>query len=268
MERTDWAELAEPVRHAIAARTGPVLSARTAAGGSNSAIAMFVRTALGIVFVKGLRTDQPGVVTQGRESMINPHVLSVSPRLHWHINEVEGWNLLGFDHVTGHHADYPPGSPDLAKVIAAMRRLGQIRCPDLPVKQADQRWAAYVDNPRALDLLRGDALLHTDYNPLNILINERGAHIIDWAWPTRGAAFIDPACLVLQLIAAGHTPVQAEMLAAQAPAWNQAAKQAIDIFAVASSRLWSEIAAGDPRPWKCHMSAIAEQWVQHRHRGL
>jgi hypothetical protein len=267
MERTHWAGLSESVRVAIAARTGPVLSAQTASAGLNSAIAIILRTTRGTVFVKGLRTDHPGVVAQGRESMINPHVLPVSPRLRWHIDDVAGWNLLGFDYVAGRHADYTPGSPDLAKVIATMRRLGQIHCPDLPVKQADQRWAAYIDRPADLEHLRGNTLLHTDYNPLNILINENDAYIIDWAWPTRGAAFIDPACLVLRLIAAGHTPAQAETLAAYAPGWNQTSKDAVDIFAVASSRLWTEIAAGDSSPWKRHMAAVAEQWALHRLHG-
>jgi len=267
MDRTDWAELSEPVRHAITAYTGPVLSAETASDGLNSAIAMSVRTSTNTIFVKGLRTDHPGVVTQHREAMINPHVLSVSPRLRWHIDDVDGWNLLGFDYIPGRHADYRPGSPDLPKVIAAMRRLGQIPCPDLPIKQAEKRWADYVDDSMDLECLRGDALLHTDYNPLNILIYDRGAHIIDWAWPTRGAAFIDPACLILRLIAAGHTPTQAETSVAQAPAWNQASKRAIDIFAVANSRLWRQIATNDPHPWKTHMAAVVDQWAQHRLYG-
>jgi hypothetical protein len=266
-ERTDWAELSEPVRLAITARTGPVLSAETASRGLNSVIAMSLRTATSMVFVKGLRTGHPGVVTQHREAMINPHVLAVSPRLRWHIDDVDGWNLLGFDHIPGRHADYTPGSPDLPKVIAAMRRLGQIPCPDLPIKQADKRWADYVDDPTDLEWLRGEALLHTDYNPLTILICDAGAHIIDWAWPTRGAAFIDPACLVLRLIAAGHTPAQAETSVAQVPAWNHASKRAIDVFAVANSRLWWEIATNDPHPWKAHMAAVVDQWAQYRLHG-
>jgi RIO-like serine/threonine protein kinase len=37
-------------------------------------------------------------------------------------------------------------------------------------------------------------LLHTDFNPLNILLGPDRVWIIDWAWPTRGASFIDAAC--------------------------------------------------------------------------
>ncbi|MGH3608727.1 MAG: hypothetical protein ACRDRD_11660 [Pseudonocardiaceae bacterium] len=35
--------------------------------------------------------------------------------------------------------------------------------------------------------LQGDTLLHTDLDPLNVLINDT-ARVIDWAWPTCGAA--------------------------------------------------------------------------------
>jgi hypothetical protein len=47
-------------------------------------------------------------------------VLQVAPRLLWHV-DADGWNVLSFEHVAGRHADYSPGSPDLPKVIDAMR---------------------------------------------------------------------------------------------------------------------------------------------------
>ena len=84
-----------------------------------------------------------------------------------------------------------------------MHDLAAVSCPDLPVKQARQRWAAYVDSEADLQLLDGDALLHTDFNPLNILLGPDRAWIIDWAWPTRGAAFIDAACFLIRAMASG-----------------------------------------------------------------
>jgi hypothetical protein len=54
-----------------------------------------------------------------------------------------------------------------------------------------------------LDPLDGDALLHTDFNPLNILLGPDRTWIIDWAWPTRGAVFIDAACFLIRAMAAG-----------------------------------------------------------------
>ncbi len=132
------------------------------------------------------------------------------------------------------------------------------------MKQARQRWAAYVDREADLDLLDGDALLHTDFNPLNILLGPDGAWIIDWAWPTRGAAFIDAACFLIRAMAAGHSASQAEALAATGPGWQQAPSAAIDVFALASVRLYNEIARNDSQPFKQRLAAVAREWACHR----
>jgi hypothetical protein len=263
MQRTDWDQLTAPVRAAIESRTGPVRAARTAAAGKNSAIAALLSTADGRVFVKGLRTEDPRVVSQEREAAISKYVTPLSPELLWH-TEVDGWNLLGFQAAPGRHADYTPGSADLPKVVAAMRRLALLWCPDLPqLKRAERRWAAYVE-PADLPLLRGDTLLHTDYSPDNVLIDGPVARLIDWAWPTLGAGFIDPSCLVVRLIFAGHTPTQAEACVSPAPAWTSAPPRAVDVFASALARMWTQIADADPNPWKDGMAKAAEVWAAHR----
>ncbi len=264
MRHTDWDELEAPVRLAIEDRTGPVRAARTVSTGLNSQLAVILDTDAGTVFVKGLPLAHPGAVRQEREAMINPHVPVVAPRLLWHERAV-GWDLLAFEYIDGaRHADYRPGSPDLPRVIGAMHRLAGIGCPELPVKQARQRWAAYVDGEADLDMLDGDALLHTDFNPLNILLGPDRTWIIDWAWPTRGAAFIDPACFLIRLMAAGHSPSQAEALAAQCLGWRQASPIAIDMFALASTRLYDEIAREDPQPSKQRLATVARDWARHR----
>jgi hypothetical protein len=264
VRHTDWEQLEEPVRLAIEARTGRVHAARTASAGLNSQLATVLDTDAGTVFVKGLRVDHPGVVRQGREAMINPFVRTVAPRLLWH-DQAAGWDLLAFEHIEGvRHADYRPGSPDLPRVINAMHRLAAIGCPDLPVKQARQRWAAYVNREADLELLDGDALLHTDFNPMNVLLGADRAWIIDWAWPTRGAAFIDAACFLIRAMAAAHSASQAETLAAKCPGWQQAPSAAIDVFALASTRLYDEIARSDPQPFKQRLAAAAHEWACHR----
>jgi hypothetical protein len=187
VQRTDWNDLSQAVRDLVQVRTGPVRAARTVSAGLNSQLnlAAVLDTANGPLFVKGLRTDHPGVVRQQREAMINPHVLSLAPPLRWKA-EGAGWNLLAFTYIPGaRHADYSPGSADLPAVVQVINRLQGIPCPDLPVKRAEQRWAAYVDDTD-LVLLTGATLLHTDFNPLNVLMTADGACVIDWAWPTRG----------------------------------------------------------------------------------
>lgn len=226
-------------------------------------MAAFLDTPGGKVFIKGLRSDHPRVWTQGREAMVNPYVTHVSPRLLWHL-DADGWNVLGFEHAPGRHADYSPGSPDLPKVIAVIRLLGERSCAGLPIRRSEDRWADYVDDPAGMELLHGDALLHTDYNPMNILVSDGGVRIVDWAWPTLGAAWIDPACFALRLIAAGHEPPEAEAWAAQVPAWAEAPRRGIDTFAIISLRMWDEIALNDPKLWKQHMRAMVHDWVRFR----
>jgi hypothetical protein len=121
------------------------------------------------VFVKGLRAERRRVWTQQREAEVGPYVQAVAPRVLWHI-ETAGWNLVAFEHIDGRHSDYTPTPTDLPLVVDALERLGAIPCPDLPLRIAEQRWSAYLEDPSMLDHLRGNALLHTDFNNLNVLI--------------------------------------------------------------------------------------------------
>ena len=259
--RTQWDELPSPVRGAVESATGAVLDVEHVAAGFNCGIAALLHTPTGRVFIKGLRSDHPRVVTQRREAEINPHLGPVAPRLLWQL-DLNGWNILGFEHLDGRHANLAPGSADLPKIADALRRLGHIHAPDLPLRRLEERWAGLIDDSE-LTLLTGKHLLHTDLNPHNILIAQH-ARIIDWAWPTLGAVWIDPACATLWLIAEGHTPPAAEAWAAQIPSWAAASPPGIDAFTAASCRLWEQIAHNDPQPWKLRLHAAAQAWAQHR----
>lgn len=195
--------------------------------------------------------------------MVNPYVLAVAPGCGGRPKPMGGT----FWRSTTSRAAMPtthPGLNDLPKVVDVMSALGRIPCPDLPLKQAEQRWADYVHDDSALSLLRGDSLLHTDFNPLSILISSEDKHIVDWAWPTRGAAWIDPACFVLRLMAAGHTPAGAESWAARTAAWTTVPTEGITMFAEASRRMWEQIAQSDPQPWKKQLARVARHWADYR----
>ena len=264
MGRTDRGGLPLATREAVEARTGPVRSAVTVSAGRNSALAAVLATENGRIFVKGLRLVDPGLATQSREAAVAPYVRAVSPRLLWRI-QTRGWDVLGLEHVEGRHADYTPGSVDLVAVSDVMGRLGRLVCPDLPqLKRAELRWQDYFDDPRDATCLAGRALLHTDWNPLNVLIADDRALLVDWAWPTLGAAWVDPACLVQHLVVAGHDAKSAENLARQVPAWHTATPAQLDVFAVAKDRLWDEIATTDPQPAKIQMREAARAWAEYR----
>ncbi|MBR7830666.1 phosphotransferase [Actinospica sp. MGRD01-02] len=264
--RIDYHELPELVRTAVQARTGVIRSARTAEAGTNSAVAAVLETeASGRVFLKGLPEDHVSVIDQQREARVSPHIEGIGPRMLWQ-ETAAGWDLIAFEMVEGaRHADYTPGSPDLPKLAALMGQLAKTSCPRVQMMSAGWRWGAYLDSTSDFGILEGDALLHTDYHVGNVLITDDRAWLIDWAWATRGAAFIDPALVLPRLIAAGHSPAEAETWAAEHPAWQEANPEAITKFAAAISRLWSQLADKNPHAtWRRPMVEAATTWADHR----
>ncbi|SNR81574.1 protein kinase family protein [Actinacidiphila glaucinigra] len=245
----------------IETHTGPVRRTQPVPTGLNSEIAARVHTATGTVFVKGLRLEHPRVWTQQREAAIAPYVAPTAPALLWHARG-DGWDLLGFEDLAGPHADYAPGSPHLALVAEAMGTLAGLPLPGLPLRTMADRMRAYAGDDAAL--FHGDRLLHTDWNPHNVLIAGR-ARIVDWAWAAQGAGWIDPALWAIWLIACGHTPEGAERSAAGHAAFADAPARGLDALARAQHRLWDEIAGDSPNDWTARMRTAAAAWHRHRH---
>lgn len=258
MAKSNW----EEARQLIEKETGPIHVVHEISEGRNSEISIIAH-AKDATFVKGRRTDHPSAWTQERERIINPFVRRVSPALKW-ATRSEEWDLLGFEYMTGFKADYSPGSPDLPMVVSTMRELQEIPCPDIEMKRAEQRWSAYTGKP---EILAGDSLLHTEWNPSNILISDR-AYLVDWAWPTRGAAWIDPACWVVWLIAYGHAPHTAESWADRIPSWRDAPASALDEFARIQASMWDGIDEDSSESWTKSLAQASRQWATRRNGGF
>ncbi|OKJ99027.1 hypothetical protein AMK34_13065 [Amycolatopsis sp. CB00013] len=263
-ERTLWLDLPVAVRDAVERETGTVQAVDPVRSGLNAGFTAIVHASSTSVFVKGMPTEHRRIATQQREAAVADRIAGIGPVLRWQF-EAGGWNILGFDHLRGHHADLGPGSADLGKLADVLTRLGQLPAPGLPLARIERRWAGYADQ-RELAVLAGDRLLHTDLNPHNILITTSGAKIVDWAWPTLGAAWVDPACAALWLIAEGHSPAAAENWAAAIPAWREAPATGIDVFTTVNRNLWEQIADNDPQPWKDKLHQAAQAWNEYRLR--
>ncbi|AXK34481.1 aminoglycoside phosphotransferase [Streptomyces armeniacus] len=262
--RTDFEDLPAPVLAAVEARTGPILKAEPVSQGFNSEIGAHVSTESGTCFVKGLRADHKRVWTQRREAEVNPFLRGIAPALLWRIEEA-GWDLLAFESLEGRHADYSPDSPDLPKAAELLRCLGEIGCPDIELRRAEQRMGRYVNHASDLDHFAGQSLLHTDLNNANVLVDATTAYLVDWAWATRGAAWLDAGYWVVWLIAAGgHEPAEAEQWAAEVPAWRSAPAAGVTAFAQATANLWEEIAGEDWDPWTARMVNGSRRWAEYR----
>ncbi|MQA63665.1 MAG: hypothetical protein GEU86_19820 [Actinophytocola sp.] len=226
------------------------------------------------------------------ESRVNGLLPALAPRLLWQVEE-EGWLLLGFECVSGRHADLSPGSPDFPAITASVSSLARelANTPaDVPALATKvRRMAAWdrlrADPPRELDgwarknldlgvaiersaveLIGGDHLLHTDLHSLNILVGER-AWIVDWAWAQTGAAWIDAAFLLIRVIEAGHSPTAAERWAATTDAWAVADADAVTAFAVVVAGMWEYLRLVHPLPSRPAAAAAARDWARHRLGG-
>ncbi|WP_051831720.1 hypothetical protein [Streptomyces violens] len=265
MPRQTWDELPDAVRTAVLEHTGPLTGVVPVSDSFSSQFTATLETASGRVFVKGVRQEGELAWTHGREAAINPYVVPLSPKTLWRVT-TDGWDLLGFEHVTGRSADYSPGSPDIPLVVDILTELGGIACPEgVEVERAEERWAKHAADPADATLFKGDALLHTDWFYTNVFVTGPDrARLIDWAWPTRGAAWIDPACWVVWMVFCGHTPQQAEQWAAKVPSWSAAPARSLDRFALAHTGYWQAMADEYPNDWTFGLRDAAARWAAHR----
>ncbi|MFI0164784.1 protein kinase [Streptomyces sp. NPDC017095] len=218
----------------------------------------------GWFFVKAARNHHGGRrESLIRERLINDYTSMVAPPLLWDVEDDE-WLILGFEAVKARRAVVTPGSPDVPKVVDLVHRIGELPLPDVAKEWTETRWDRYTADPAEASLFRGDSLLHTDINPNNFLLGSRD-WVVDWAWPTRGAGFIDLALLVVQLVAAGHGPAHAERWATQCPAWHRAQPGAVDAFAAANLRMHRSYAQRHPdAEWLKAMVDACQAWTDYR----
>ncbi|UED88424.1 protein kinase [Streptomyces profundus] len=194
---------------------------------------------------------------------MNPFVRTLAPELLWSVEDAD-WIVLGFERVDARDAEFGKGSADVPALVELVNAIGELDLPGVARDWPETRWDWWADRG-APELFRGDTLLHVDINPGNLLIGADRNWVVDWSWPTRGAAFIDPAMLVLQLIGGLYTPAEAESFARGCPAWTEADPEAIDAFVVATARMNRHRALRRPdEPWLDAMAVAAESWAAYR----
>ncbi|WP_433063181.1 hypothetical protein [Dactylosporangium sp. CS-033363] len=262
--RIAYDELPAAVRAGIEHVIGTVVAARPVDAGLNSAVAARLTTASGAVFCKALPADHRWIWTQAREAAIAPYLVGVAPRLLGRV-EAGGWDVLLFEDLPGHHADFRPGSADLPAVVALLDSVAATPCPRVELRDAAQRLQQYLNDPAEVRYFAGTSLLHTDLNNTNIIVGPSAACFVDWGWATRGAPWLDAAYWVIWLVSAGHTPAGAESVAAATPTWSTAPDRGLRAFAAAQDRIWAEIAERPPGDaWAARLAAAARRWATYR----
>jgi hypothetical protein len=259
--RMPYWSLPPGVRDDIEREIGPVATATSVGTGLNSSVAALANGH----FIKALPADHRWAWTQQREAEVAPYVAHLAPALIARVVR-QGWDVLIFEALDGAPADYGPGSVDLPAVSQLLIELGDTLCPEIELREASLRLRAYAEDSD-LPYFTGPALLHTDLNNANVIVNGGRARLVDWGWATRGALWLDPAYWVIWLIAAGHEPAAAEHLAATIPSWCHASAVGIDAFVSASVRLWADIAGDDPDAFAKPVLEATRRWDRYR-KGL
>jgi hypothetical protein len=249
----------------IRPHTGRVKEVRTITNGFGVSTTFVASCETGEWFVKATPNKPGGNLDAAkREAAVNPFVRALSPAIRWRAED-EDWFVLGFEVVDGRTANIEPGSVDLPNIIEAVDVLSDIPLPEVAHGWEDTRWDRFATEDEQ-KLLRGDTLTHTDIHHHNVLISpdRNRTWVVDWEWPTRGSEVITPSALVVQLVAAGHSPADAEAWMARGKVWQRAAREAIDAFARANARMHQWFVEIRPdEDWLKAMLGAAEAWANH-----
>jgi hypothetical protein len=307
--RISWQQVPERVRGAVEATLGAaVVEARTQTGGFSPGCAARLRLANGgTAFVKalGVAVHRPSVGLYRSEAAIMPHLpegLPV-PRL-LHVYDDGEWVALVYEDVDGRQPAVPWRSDELERVAAALADLGAALRPSpwpgapgfaemdgnsgflggwrqlatSPPPDIDpwlhrrlDRLAA--DGPDVVELVRGDALLHTDLRSDNLLLtSDGGVVVVDWAWTCKGAPWLDLLLFAATVNAEGG--VDAEQLIRAHPLTRDVAPRCIDVLLLAAAGSYWRMSLGPDDPampgGRANQRAYASatlRWVRRRIEG-
>jgi hypothetical protein len=229
--RMTWAEVPDAVVTAIAERAGSaVVGAEGSTHGFSPGFAGVVQFESGALFIKAMSaTRDPWSIEFNRRE---PEVLALLPdglpvpRLRWTL-DLDEWFVFATEAVDGNHPESSTSAAHANEVWAALGVLGRTQAPtSLPPFHerhadlfsqwrlladaedsaqrleglgADGEWIA-ANLPRllaweadAIEVTKGDVLVHGDLRADNLLLTAEGIVIVDWPHASRGSAWIDLA---------------------------------------------------------------------------
>lgn len=256
--RSDWGVLPEAVTTKISEWMAGYYSVVPAPDGDHAEIAAAVTGPNGRAFVKAASTDL-GVRSLRYELAANEAVaktLRYPPAVKWAF-EADGWLVVGTEQLDGAHPDLSPGSPDLDLLARALNELQETPAPDGEWYSPKGRLGFFQP---AMD---GEMLVHSDLNPSNVMVTASGLRIVDWAYTTRAASWVELALLVQWLIGSGHTAEQAENWLARFPAWSTD-REALDEFASKNASKWAGKAQQSTEKWVHDLGTWTDEWAAYR----
>ncbi|GGM25370.1 hypothetical protein [Micromonospora yangpuensis] len=247
--RRGWNVLPEDVTTAIAERLGDVLDVVPACHGDHAEVAAAVVGRGGRVFVKAASRDM-GVRSLRYEVAATRAVGGCAPTVLWDF-ESAGWLVVGTEYLEGPHPVLSPGSPDLELLAVGLTALQETPAPE-------GTW--YDPAARCgfeLPAMAGRMLVHSDLNPTNLIVTAGGLRIMDWAYTTRAASWVELALLVPWLIGGGHTPRCRDVTDEQhSSAWAMRRDASLDY--------WKRVTDAAPPPAAAAPTTSTARWATLR----
>jgi hypothetical protein len=304
--RISWQQVPDRVRAAVEATLGTaVVEAWPQVGGFSPGCAARLRLANGgRAFVKalGAGVHRPSFELYRSEAAVMPHLpagLPVPQLLH--VYDDGEWVALVYEEVDGRQPAVPWRPDELERVAAALADLGAALrpspWPDAPGFAEMEGNVAFLGGWRQLaaspppdvdpwlhsrldrlaaegtdpaELVRGDALVHTDLRSDNLLLTSGGGVVVlDWAWACNGAPWLDLLLFAATVNAEGGA--DAERLVRVHPLTRDIVPSCIDVvlLAAAGSYWWMSLGPQDPAMpgGRANQRAYARatlHWVQRR----
>jgi aminoglycoside phosphotransferase (APT) family kinase protein len=306
-QRIAWEALPEQIRGAVEGWLGsPVVSATTQSGGFSPVVASRLISSDGRrVFVKAVcaSPNRAAPSFHRRENKLAGALpeSAPAPRLLWSMDEGgDGWVVLAFEDVEGHHPALPWQLDELGRVLDAMVALSESLTPsplgeDVAgsvvswLNRHGRGWNRLLEDPlpgldewtirhmidlarlegQATTAARGDTLLHFDTRADNVLLTPDRVYFVDWPHARLGQAWVDVVLMAPSVnMQGGPDP---EELLQRHPAARAADPDAISatIAAVAgffTNQSLQPPSAGIPglRRFQAAQGEIARRWLQDR----
>ncbi|MET7969760.1 phosphotransferase [Micromonospora sp. NPDC005305] len=257
--RSDWTALPDSVTTGIAERIGGTFEVSPAPSGNHAQIASTVSGPAGPVFVKAA-VGELNVRSLRYELAATRAIDRHPPAVLWHF-ESDGWLVVGTEHLAGPHPDLSPGNADLDLLAVTLKALQETPAPGEPWFTPTARLGF------AHPAMDGETLIHSDLNPANLIVTAQGLRIVDWAWATKAAPWVELALLVQWLIGSGHSAEQAEEWLAQFPAWTATDRDVLDNFASRNASKWSAKSRQSTEGWVDDLAMWTGEWAAHRTDG-
>ncbi|HKA68514.1 MAG TPA: phosphotransferase [Actinomycetes bacterium] len=305
--RIGWTQLPESVRVWVESTLGaPVDTATNQVGGFSPGVAARLTTADGSrAFLKAVGTElNPDSVGLHRRELAAMSELPSMPQAPALVAGYDSGDWVGLlmEDIPGRKPTLPWIRSELRRVLDTVAdvsaQLTPSPWPDAPATvdtltgafvhwralaaeppgDLDPYWLARLDDlavleEHAAEAGRGESLIHLDVRADNVLLTQRaGAVLVDWAWASIGAPWVDVVLLLLNVALYGpHSVAELDEIVASHPLSRGIDPWLITLVVLGMTGLLESRSRAEPPPglptirgWQRHAARGAGRWLRHR----